>query len=72
MKIQDTVKINILIKFQILLDEKIWSDIKENINPNKKINFNYEVENTSRSVGTRLSHYIYKTFGNNKLPDDTS
>ena len=53
------------------LDEKIWSDIKKNIDPNKKNNFNYEVENTSRSVGTRLSHYIYKTYGNNKLPDDT-
>jgi glutamate synthase (NADPH/NADH) large chain len=53
------------------LDEKIWSDIKENINPNSKNNFNYEIENTSRSVGTRLSHYIYKRFGNNKLPVDT-
>ena len=53
------------------LDEKIWSDIKKNIDPNKKNNFDYEIENTSRSVGTRLSHYIYKTYGNNKLPDDT-
>jgi len=53
------------------IDEKIWSDIKKIINPNKKNNFNYEIENTSRSVGTRLSHYIYKTYGNNKLPDDT-
>ena len=53
------------------LDEKIWSDINENINPNSKNNFNYEIENTSRSVGTRLSHYIYKRFGNNKLPVDT-
>ena len=38
------------------LDEKIWSDIKKNIDPNKKNNFDYEIENTSRSVGTRLSH----------------
>ena len=53
------------------LDEKIWLDIKKNIDPNKKNNFNYEVENTSRSVGTRLSHYIYKKYGNNKLPEDT-
>jgi glutamate synthase (NADPH/NADH) large chain len=53
------------------IDEKIWSDIKKIINPSKKNNFNYEIENTSRSVGTRLSHYIYKTYGNNKLPDDT-
>jgi len=53
------------------LDEKIWLDIKKNIDPNKKNNFDYEIENTSRSVGTRLSHYIYKTYGNNKLSDDT-
>ena len=52
------------------LDEKIWSDIKKNINPNSKNNFEYEIENTSRSVGTRLSHHIYKTYGNNKLPHD--
>ena len=30
-----------------------------------------QIKNTSRSVGTRLSHYIYKKYGNNKLPDDT-
>ena len=53
------------------LDEKIWSDIKKNINSDLKNNFEYEIENTSRSVGTRLSHYVYKTYGNNKLPDDT-
>ena len=44
---------------------------KKNIDPNKKNNFDYEIENTSRSVGTRLSHHIYKKYGNNKLPDDT-
>ncbi len=52
------------------LDEKIWSDIKEKINPSKKNNFEYEIENTSRSVGTRLSHHIYKKYGNEKLSDD--
>jgi len=53
------------------LDEKIWLDIKKNINPDSKNNFDYKIENTSRSVGTRLSHYVYKTYGNNKLSDDT-
>ncbi len=53
------------------LDEKIWSEIKDKINIDKKNNFEYEIENTSRSVGTRLSHYVYKKFGNNKLKDDT-
>ena len=53
------------------LDEKIWSDIKDKINPSQKNNFEYEIENTSRSVGTRLSHHIYKKYGNEKLNDET-
>ena len=36
-----------------------------------KNKFNYEIENTFRSVGTRLSHHVYKKFGNNKLKEDT-
>ncbi len=53
------------------LDEKIWSDIKDKLNPSNKNNFEYEIENTSRSVGTRLSHHVYKKFGNEKLKDYT-
>ncbi len=53
------------------LDEKIWSDIKDKINPLNKNNFEYLIENTTRSVGTRLSHHIYKKYGNEKLNDET-
>ncbi len=53
------------------LDEKIWSDIKDKIDINKENNFKYEIENTYRSVGTRISHHIYKKFGNDKLKDNT-
>ena len=53
------------------LDEKIWSEIKDKIDNSKKNIFSYEIQNTFRSVGTRLSHHIYKKFGNNKLKDDT-
>ena len=53
------------------LDEKIWSEIKDKINPSEKNNFKYEIENTSRSVGTRLSHHVYKRYGNEKLSHDT-
>jgi len=53
------------------LDEKIWSEIKDKIKTDTENKFNYDVENTSRSVGTRLSHHIYKKFGNNKLEDNT-
>ena len=34
------------------LDEKIWSEIKDKIKTDTENKFNYEVENTSRSVGT--------------------
>ena len=49
------------------LDEKIWSNIKDKINENEKIFFEHSIKNTYRSVGTRLSHYVYKKFGDNKL-----
>ena len=64
-------KEKIINKVPDTLDEKIWSDIKEKINK-KEINFSeYKIENTYRSVGTRLSHYIYKKFGDNQLDKDT-
>tara|TARA_S200000501_G_scaffold372355_1_gene417211 strand:- start:2728 stop:7224 length:4497 start_codon:yes stop_codon:yes gene_type:complete len=53
------------------LDEKIWSDIKDKITVTKQNKFEYETVNTFRSVGTRLSHYVYKKFGNEKLSPDT-
>ncbi len=53
------------------LDEKIWSEIKNKIDAKNKNYYEYSIENTFRSVGTRLSHHIYKKFGNEKLTDDT-
>ena len=53
------------------LDEKIWLDIKDKINQKEKKYFEYNTENTYRSVGTRLSHYIYKKFGNGEMNEDT-
>ena len=53
------------------LDERIWSEIQNKINPSEKNNYEFEIENTFRSVGTRLSHKVYKKYGNNKLKDDT-
>ena len=52
------------------LDEKIWLDIKTKVDEKNKIYSEYNVENTCRSVGTRLSHYVYKKFGDNKLEKD--
>jgi len=53
------------------LDETIWSEIKDKVNNEDKFSFKYNIENTHRSVGTRLSHHLYKTFGNNKLNIDS-
>jgi len=53
------------------LDEKIWLDIKDKINNQDKFSFDYNIENTHRSVGTRLSHHLYKKFGNNKLNEES-
>ena len=63
-------KNKIINKVPDTLDEKIWHDIKDKIETSKENNFKYETENTFRSVGTRLSHYVYKKFGNEKLNSD--
>ena len=53
------------------LDEKIYEDIKAILGQKNKISKNYEIKNTHRAVGTRLSHYIYKKFGKNKIMDNS-
>jgi len=53
------------------LDEKIWKDIKDKVNDKENFEFKYEIENTHRSVGTRLSHYLYKKFGDNHLKENS-
>ena len=64
-------KDKIINKVPETLDEKIWREIKDKINEKENNQFNYNIENTLRSVGTRLSHYVYKKFGNQKLDEDT-
>ena len=64
-------KEKIINKVPETLDEKIWLDIKEKINIKEKNFYQYSTKNTYRSVGTRLSHYIYKKFGNNQLNEET-
>ena len=64
-------KDKIINKVPETLDEKIWSDIENKIQVTKQNDFEYDIKNTFRSVGTRLSHYIYKKFGNEKLNPDT-
>jgi len=64
-------KDNLINKIPDALDEKIWLEIKDKINNKEKFVFEYNIENTHRSVGTRLSHYLYKIFGNNKLNEES-
>jgi len=49
------------------LDEKIYIDIKDLFGQKNKIELNYEIKNTHRAVGTKLSHYIYKNFKKENL-----
>jgi glutamate synthase (NADPH/NADH) large chain len=51
------------------VDEKIWSEIKTKIKNEKDISSDVNVKNTDRAIGTKLSHYIYKKFGD-KLKED--
>ena len=50
---------------------KNWPEIENKIDINKQNSFEYKTVNTFRSVGTRLSHYVYKKFGNNNLKPNT-
>jgi len=49
------------------IDEKIWKDIQDKIDVKNKLVLEYDIKNTLRAIGTRLSHYVYKKFGNNGL-----
>ncbi len=52
------------------LDQKIWPEIENNINENSKINKEYQIKNTHRAVGTRISYNLYKKFGDKSLDEN--
>ena len=49
------------------IDEKVWIDIKEKLKNKEKISYDIKVQNTDRAVGTKLSHHIFKNFGESFL-----
>ena len=49
------------------LDEKIYNDLKNVLGKKNIIELSYEVKNTHRAVGTRLSHYIYKKINKGEI-----
>jgi len=52
------------------LDEKIYENIKNYIGK-RKIEVSYDIKNTHRAVGTRLSHYIFKNFAKKDVQENT-
>ena len=53
------------------LDQKIWPKIEELIDNKKIIENEFKIQNTYRAVGTRISHHLYKKFGNNNLKENS-
>ena len=62
---------NLINEVPLNLDEKIYDEIKDSVSLKKSINVSYEIKNTHRAVGTRLSHYIYKKFSKNGIQKDS-
>ena len=52
------------------LDQKIWPDIEKAIDNLEKIEKEFLIKNTDRAVGTRISHYLYKKYGYEKLEEN--
>ena len=52
------------------LDQEIWPDIEKSLDSSKKIEKEFNIKNTNRAVGTRISHYLYKKYGYEKLDDN--
>jgi len=52
------------------LDQEIWPEIEKKLSKSEKIDKKFLIQNTNRAVGTRISHHLYKKYGNNKLKDD--
>ena len=52
------------------LDQEIIPEIKDQIGKSKIIDKEFIIKNTNRTVGTRISHYLYKEYGNEKLDHD--
>jgi len=52
------------------LDQIIWPEIEECLKKSKIIEKEFIIKNTNRAVGTRISHYLYRKYGQNKLDNE--
>ena len=64
------MRIKKLILFLIRLDQEIIPEIDDQIGKVKIINKEFDIKNTHRTVGTRISHHLYKKYGNEKLKNN--
>jgi glutamate synthase (NADPH/NADH) large chain len=49
------------------LDAKILMEASDNLRAGRKLQLNYTVHNTDRTIGTRLSHFLLKQFGEREI-----
>ena len=52
------------------LDQEILPEIKDEIGKIKIIEKEFDIKNTHRTVGTRISHYIYQNYNTQELDKD--
>ena len=52
------------------LDQKIWPQIEKKLDQSEKISEEFEIKNTNRAVGTRISYHLYEKYGNEKLDNN--
>ena len=68
--IKDIASRTKLIKVPETLDQEIWPEIEKLLDNSEKIEKEYVIKNTNRAVGTRISHYLYKKYGYEKLDEN--
>merc|ERR1711991_857479 len=50
--------------------QEIRPDIEKSLDKSEKIEKEFIIKNTNRAVGTRISHYLYKKYGYEKLDEN--
>jgi glutamate synthase (NADPH/NADH) large chain len=52
------------------LDQEIWPEIEKSLDNSEMIEKEFEIKNTNRAVGSRISHHLYKKYGYEKLNEN--
>ncbi len=52
------------------LDQEIWPEIEKYLDNSDKIDKEFLIKNTNRAVGSRISHFLYKKYGYEKLDEN--